>query len=61
MSKKNIAIGVTGLALLATAVAGLAGWYTEHQRVTDLESQFADAQLQEKRSAVVRSISEQME
>ena len=61
MSKKDIAIGVTGLALLATAVAGLAGWYTEHQRVTDLESQLADAQLQEKRSAVVRSISEQME
>jgi hypothetical protein len=61
VSKKDIAIGVAGLALLGTTVAGLSGWYLEHQRVADLESQLAEAQQQEKRSVVVRSISKQME
>ena len=61
MKKKDIATGVAGLALLGTTVAGLTGWYVEHQRANDLETQVAELQLQEKRSAVVRSVSKQME
>jgi len=61
VNKKNITIGIAGLALLATTIAGFTGWYVEHQHVADLEGQLADAQQQEKRSAVVRSISKQME
>ena len=61
MNKKNITIGIVGLALLGTTVAGFAGWYKEHQKLAILESQLEYAQLQEKRSTVVRSISKQME
>ena len=57
----NIIIGVAGALLLGTSIAGFLGWYFEHQRVADLEVQLAYAQQQEKRSAVVRSISKQME
>lgn len=61
MKKKDIATGVAGLTLLGTTVAGIAGWYVEHGRVAELESQVAELQLTEKRSAVDRSISRQME
>ena len=61
MNRKNITIGVVGLALTATAVSGFTGWYLEYRHATELESQLAEAQLQEKRSAVDRSISKQME
>lgn len=58
---RNIVTGVLGVLLLATTTGGLVGWYTEHQRVTDLESQLVRARQQEQRSAVVRSVSKQME
>ena len=61
MNKKDITIGIVGLALLGTTVAGLTGWHSERQQVNSLKAQLADAQLQEKRSTVVRSISRQME
>ena len=57
----NIIIGILGTLLLGTSVAGSLGWYFEHERVADLEAKLAYAQQQEKRSAVVRSISSQME
>lgn len=60
-NKKNISIGIVGLALVGTTVAGFAGWYTEHKQVAILEAMLSNAQLQEKRSTVVRSISKQME
>ena len=61
MNKKELATSLACLALLGTTGVGLGGWYNEHQRVADLESRLAVAQQQEKRSAVVRSISKQME
>jgi len=59
--RRDIVTGGLAVLLLATTTGGLLGWYREHQRVTDLENQLANAQQQEKRSAVVRSISKQME
>lgn len=61
MTKKDIATGITGLVLLGTTAAGLLGWHTEYQRAQDLEEQIVSLQQQERRSAVVRSISKQME
>jgi hypothetical protein len=61
VNKKELATSLACLALLGTTGVGLGGWYNEHQRVADLESRLAVAQQQEKRSAVVRSISKQME
>lgn len=61
MNRKDITIGVVGLVLTATAVSGFTGWYLEHRHATELESQLDEARLQEKRSAVDRSISKQME
>ena len=61
MNKRNIITGVAGLLLAGAAVAGLAGWQAEKRRAEGLESQLADLQQQEKRSAVVRSVSKQME
>ena len=59
--KRDIVIGTVGVLLLGTTVTGLVGWQHEHQRVADLEEQIAQLQKQEKRSAVVRSVSKQME
>lgn len=56
-----MAIISLGVLLLGTAVAGGAGWYSEHRRTVDLESQVKELKKQEKRSAVDRSISSQME
>ena len=61
MKKKTIAEGVAGLVLLGTAVTGLTGWYNEHQQVLDMERQMLELRQEEKRSAVVRSVSKQME
>ena len=58
MKKKDIAIGVVGLTLLGTTVAGLSGWYLEHQRVADLESQLADAQQQEQEKPQAQDLPE---
>lgn len=62
MNKKVIATATTGLLLLTgAAVAGLLGWRAEHQKVSALEAQLSALQLEAKRSAVVRSVSQQME
>lgn len=61
MKKKDVVIGVAGLALAATTIAGVTGWQKERQRVADLEAQVADLRQQAKRSAVSQSISLQME
>ena len=61
MKKRIIAEGIVGLALLGAAGAGIAGWYSEHERAAEMESQVAKLQLDQKRSVVLRSISNQME
>jgi WD40 repeat protein len=61
IQKRDIVAGVAGLVLLGTTATGFTGWYLERQRTASLETLFAEAQRQEKRSAVVQSISKQME
>ena len=61
MKKRNIATGVAGLLLLGATATGFTGWYLERQRVDSLQTLLAEAQDQEKRSAVDRSVSKQME
>ena len=59
--KKEIIIASAGVLLTGAALTGLIGWQTEHQRVKELENMVADLERQEKRSAVDRSVSSQME
>ena len=47
--------------LAGLAATGLVGWQAEHRRAEDLEKQVAELQRHEKRSAVDRSVSAQME
>ena len=61
MNKKNIIAGGIGVVLAGLAATGLVGWQAEHRRAEALETQVAELQRQEKRSAVDRSVSAQME
>ena len=61
MGKKDLIIGAVGLALLMTAIAGMIGWYTSNTRVRALEAQLQELRRQEMRSAVLQSVSKQME
>ena len=61
MNKRVIAEGIIGLVLLGATAAGIVGWYSEHKRVSEMESQIAGLQKDQKRSVVLRSISNQME
>ncbi len=53
---KSLAGGAVALALLVTA----GGWYQSHRQVIALESRVADLQKQEQRSAIDKSVSEQL-
>lgn len=61
MNKKNLIAGGIGVVLAGLATTGLIGWQAEHRRAEALEMQVAELQRQEKRSAVDRSVSAQME
>ena len=61
MGKQNLIIGAVGLVLLMTAIVSVIGWYTSNTRVKALEAQLQELQRQEKRSAVLQSVSKQME
>ena len=61
VNKRIIAEGIIGLALIGAAGVGIAGWYSEHERVAQMESEIAGLQKDQRRSVVLRSISSQME
>jgi len=61
MDRKKFIIGIAGLALLLAALAGLTGWYANSLQVKQLESQLTELQRREKHSAVLQSVSKQME
>ena len=48
------------MALLGTTAVGFAGWQKERDRSAALEAQLAQLRKEEKRSAVVRSVSKQL-
>lgn len=61
VDKKNVIIGCLGALLLGTTAASLYLWRSEDARNQELEERLKVLQEQEKRSAVDRSISKQME
>ena len=61
MNRKYLIAGIVGALLIGTTAVGLTGWQAEHRRVKELESLVSELQRKEKRSAVDRSISAQME
>ena len=61
MKRRSIIEGLIGAVLLGAAATGLAGWYSEHRKIDELEAQMEVLKRQEMRSAVNRSISIQME
>lgn len=61
MNRKITLTNVTGAVLLLLTIGGMTGWYAEHRRTKQLEAQVEELLRQEKRSAVVQSISRQME
>lgn len=61
MDKKTIITGGIGVVLAGLATTGMVGWQAEHRRAEALETQVAELQRQEKRSAIDRSVSAQME
>ena len=61
MKGKNLITGVTGLALIIMASAGIGGWYINRKQVKELQSQLSDLQRQERRSAILQSVNAQME
>jgi len=61
MKRRNLIIGTSGLVLLLAAAIGIGGWYANQKRVNELEVKLNELSRQEKRSAVLRSVSAQME
>ena len=61
MNRRYLIAGGLGALLIASTAVGLVGWQAEHRRVKALESLVGELQRKEKRSAVDRSISAQME
>ncbi len=61
MNQRNIIIGSCGLVLLGTSIVGLLGWHSAKSRIDELESENSVLQRQEMKSAVLRSVSSQME
>ena len=61
MDKKTLITGIAGVLLAGAAAGCYYGWQTERQKVKDLEQQLTAMKKQEMRSAIVRSVSAQME
>lgn len=61
MNKKIIITAATCLILVGTTIVGLMGWNSSNKEVDDLKVQLSELQRQEKRSAVLQSVSKQME
>ena len=61
MNKRVLATGLGALLLAITSVIGLWGWRSANKRIQELEAEQEILQGQEKRSAVLRSVSSQLE
>ena len=61
MKRTKLIAGGSTVALIAVAAVGYWGWFANQKRVSDLESQLEELQKKEMRSAVLQSVSSQME
>ena len=61
VNKKVIIAIAAGLILAGTTAVGLMGWNSSNKEIDELKAQLSDLQRQEKRSAVLQSVSKQME
>ena len=61
MDKKIIITSVATLILAGTTIVGFKGWSSSNKEIDELKAQLANLQRQEKRSAVLQSVSKQME
>ena len=61
MKTKNIITSIAGVLLAGAAATGFLGWKAEREKVEDLEKEVEALRMQERRSAVDRSVSKQME
>ena len=59
--KKIIITAVAGLVLAGSTAVGLIGWNSSNNEIDELTAQLTDLQKKEKRSAVLQSVSKQME
>ena len=61
MDKKVIITSVAALILAGTTVVGLKGWNSSDKEIDELKAQLSDLQRRDKQSAVLQSVSKQME
>jgi len=61
VNKRLLISGVACVLLAGTTIAGFLNWQHANKRIKELETQLSELQRQENRSAVIRSISKQME
>lgn len=61
MDKKVIITSVAALILAGTTVVGLKGWSSSDKEIDELKAQLSDLQRRDKQSAVLQSVSKQME
>ena len=61
MDRKNIIIGILSVLLVIASICALMGWKSDSNRVEELEARLDTLRRQEQRSAVLRSVSSQME
>ncbi len=60
MTKKRFLLFISVAVFAVLAAIGFGGWYLEHNRVSVLEQRVAEMQKKEQRSAIDKSISEQL-
>ncbi len=61
MNKRLLISGVACILLAGTTISAFLNWQHANERIKELETQLSELQRQENRSAVIRSISKQME
>jgi hypothetical protein len=61
VDKKFIISSAAALILAGTTIIGFKGWSSSNKEIDELKVQLSNLQRQEKRSAVLQSVSKQME
>jgi len=61
VDRKDVIIGILSVLLVIASIWAWTGWESDSRRVEELQARLDTLQRQEKRSAVLRSVSSQME